>query len=54
MSIVREVLNKEDLGTAEAGLFEAGRVGLLLCGKAGQNPAGEVGNYLEFLRSLLQ
>lgn len=48
-SIIRKVLNKEDLGAAESCLFQSGGVGLLFSREAGQNSTREVCNYLEFL-----
>lgn len=52
--IVRQVLNKKDLGAAESRLFQGRWVGLLLGRKAGQDSAREVCNYLELLRSFFQ
>lgn len=52
--IVREVLNKKDLGSAESRLFQRGWVGLLFGGKAWQNSAREVCYYLELLRGFFQ
>jgi len=54
VSIVREVLHKEDFRVAESGLLQRGRVGPLLCGEAGQDAAREVGLNLELLRAFLQ
>lgn len=52
--IVREVLNKKDLGPAESRLFQCGWVGMLFGWKAWQNSAGEVGYYLKLLRGFFQ
>lgn len=52
--IVRKVLNKKHLGAAESCLFQRGWVGLLFSGKAGQDSAREVCNYLKLLWSFFQ
>lgn len=52
--IVREVLNKKDLGSAESRLFQRGWVGVLFGGKAWQNTAREVCDYLKLLRGFFQ
>lgn len=54
MSIVREVLHKEDFRVAESGLLQRGGVGPLLCREAGQDAAREVGFDLELLRAFFQ
>lgn len=52
--IVREVLNKKDLGPAESRLFQRGWIGLLFGWKAWQNTAREVCYYLKLLRGFFQ
>lgn len=52
--IVREVLNKKDLGPAESHFFQRGWVGLLFGWKAWQNLAREVCHYLKLLRGFFQ
>lgn len=54
VSIVREVLHKEDFRVAESGLLQRGGVGPLLCREAGQDTAGEVGLNLELLGAFFQ
>lgn len=54
MSIVREVLHKEDFRVAESSLLQRGRVGPLLCREAGQDTAREVGLNLELFRAFFQ
>lgn len=52
--IVREVLNKKDLGPAESHFFQRGWVGPLFGWKAWQNLAREVCHYLKLLRGFFQ
>lgn len=54
VSIVREVLHKEDFRVAESSLLQRGRVGPLLCREAGQDTAREVGLDLELFRAFFQ
>lgn len=54
VSIVREVLHKEDFRVAESGLLQRRGVGPLLCREAGQDTAREVGLDLELLRAFFQ
>lgn len=54
VSIVREVLHKEDFRVAESGLLQRGWVGPLLCREAGQDTAREVGLNLELFRAFFQ
>lgn len=52
--IVCKILNKKDLGAAESGLLQCGRVGLLFSWKAGQDSAREVCLYLKLLWAFFQ
>lgn len=54
MSIVCDVLHKEHLGAAQAGLPKRRRVRLLLCRQTWQHAAREARHDLEFLRRLFQ
>lgn len=54
VSIVREVLHKEDFRVAESRLLQRRGVGPLLCREAGQDTAREVGLNLELLRAFFQ
>lgn len=54
MSIVCEVLHKEDFWPAQTGLLQSGGIGLLFRRQARQDPAWEIRYYLEFLRGLFQ